>query len=109
MRSSVQSENPQQSNSEISAVLAKKWKEVSNDVRQSYQKMAKKECVFTKSRLAGLLHFFCLNSQGSSLSRQKKHEADQQRKQREEMAMKLVDPDVTMVPYEQCNYENFLI
>jgi len=43
MRSSVQSENPQQSNTDISAVLAKKWKEASNDIRQSYQKMAKKK------------------------------------------------------------------
>jgi len=35
-----------------------------------------------------------------------KHEEDRQRKQRDEMAMKLVDSGVTMMPYEQCDYEN---
>jgi len=38
---------------------------------------------------------------------EKRHEQGQQRKQREEMAMKLVDSDVIMVPYEQCDYDNF--
>jgi len=94
MRSSVQSENPQQSNSDISAVLAKKWKEASNDVRQSYQKMAKEEMRIYKDK-------------AQAYRDEKRHEQGQQRKQREEMAMKLVDSDVIMVPYEQCNYDNF--
>jgi len=93
MRSSVQSKNPHLSNTDISKVLGKQWKAESDDIKHKYRTTVEEQMTI-------------YNDRSQTYREKKKHEEDEQRKQREEMAVKLMDSGVTMMPCTQIDHDN---
>jgi len=93
MRSSVQSKNPHLSNTDISKVLGKQWKAESNDIKHKYRMTVEEQMTI-------------YNDRSQTYREEKKRKEGEQRKQREEMATKLMNSGVTMIPCTQFDYDN---